>query len=79
MITAASREPRIVATEVTDDAIARRLRLRAHDAEFLTDDAIEQRRLSRIRFSGNGDDSSARHEGKGKGERGKVELQPRER
>jgi hypothetical protein len=46
-----------------DDAVARGLRLGADDRELLANDAVEQRRFARVGFSGDGDDSSARHYG----------------
>ena len=44
-----------------DDAVARRLRLGAGDAQLLADDAVEQRRLAGVRLSDDGDDSGAGH------------------
>ena len=47
-----------------DDAVARRLRLWADDAELLADDAIEERGFPGVGFSDDGDDSGAGHGGK---------------
>ena len=44
-----------------DDAVARRLRLGADDAQLFADDAIEERGFSGVRLSDDGDDSGFRH------------------
>ena len=44
-----------------DDPVARGLRLWADDAQLLTDDAVEQGRLSGVRLAGDGEDSGTRH------------------
>ena len=51
----------VVVCSNTHDSIARGLRLGADDAQFLTDDAIQKRGLSRVRFAGDGDDSRSCH------------------
>src|SRR5213075_1589125 len=55
---------RFVSRMDANDAIARGLRLWADDAELLADDAVEERRLSSVRLSCNGDDPGAHHSGK---------------